>query len=80
MSNKNAKDGSGFGKPLGVILALASLTGHGGEPIEQEPGALADLKIQRPMDFVVYLPHSAEPLSGYTHTLQGIVRIATTSS
>ena len=80
MSNKNANDGGGFGKPLGVILALASLTGHGGEPVEQEPGALADLKVQRPMEFVAYLPHGAEPLTGYTHTLEGIVRMATTTS
>lgn len=80
MSNKNAEDGGGFGKPLGVILVFASLTVQGGEPVEQESDALTDLKIQRPTEFVAYLPHGAEPLTGYTHTLEGIVRMATTTS
>jgi hypothetical protein len=80
MSNKNAKGGGGFGKPLGVILTLAILTGHGGEPIEQDPGTLTELKVQRSIDFVAYLPHGAEPWTGYTQTFQGIVTMVTTSS
>jgi hypothetical protein len=81
MSDKSPKLGIGFGKPLGgVILTLASLTGHAVEPIEQEHGTLMELKVQRSMDFVAYLPHGAEPLAGYSHTLQGVVRLATTSS
>jgi hypothetical protein len=79
MNNKNAKDGGRFGKPLALTLVLTGLTGHTDEPIKQDPGTLTELKLQRSIDFVAYLPHGAEPLTEYTFTLKGIVRIATTS-
>lgn len=80
MSKNNSKNGFEIGKSLVCALALGSLAGHGGESVEPEPGTLTELTVQRSMDLVAYLPHGSEPLTEYTHTLEGIVRLATTSS
>ena len=78
MSNK--KDGVGFWKPLGVglLVGASSLTGHSGEPIEENLSPL----IAKPVSDlrVAYLPHGHEPGTGYTHTIQGVVAQVTTTS
>lgn len=80
MSKKKVEEVDGFGKPLALSLALASMIGHGGESVEQESGTLTESKVQRSIYFVAYLPHGAESWTGYTHTIDGIVRMAATSS
>ena len=82
MSDKKKKDGGGFWKPLGIglLAGASSLAGHGGEPIEQTPSPLIAPAVTGSDRRVGYLPHGQEPLTGYTHTFQGVVAMVTTSS